>query len=55
MIVHIKFQVHTTLRNLLNLLAVADMSEKKTPLDLWGWGVPRKPPSTHLKNETFQP
>ena len=41
-----------------NLVAVANMSEK-TPLDLWGgvhpppFGVPRKPPSTHLKNEKF--
>ena len=39
-----------------NLVAVGNMSEK-TPLDLWGcippFGVPRKPPSTHLKNEKF--
>ena len=40
-----------------NLVAVANMCVK-TPLDLWGgvhppFGVPRKPPSTHLKNEKF--
>ena len=40
-----------------NLVAVANMSEK-TPPDLWGdvhppFGVPRKPPSTYLKNEKF--
>ena len=39
-----------------NLLAVANMSEK-TPQDLWEctspFGVPRKPPSIHLKNGRF--
>ena len=50
-IVHIKFQVHT------KCLAVANMSEK-TPRDLSGgvytpFGMPKKPPSIHLKNEKF--
>ena len=40
-----------------NLLAVANMSEKNISGIMGGvhppFGVPRKPPSTHLKNEEF--
>ena len=46
------YQVSSSYK-VLNLLAMANMY-KNTPLDLWGlhphFGVPRKPPFTHLKN-----
>ena len=41
----------------LNLVAVANMCVKNTSRFMGGvhppFGVPRKPPSTHLKNEKF--
>ena len=43
----------------LNLVAVANMCVKNTSRFMGGcttpFGVPRKPHSTHLKNENFQP
>ena len=47
--------------NVFNLVAVANMSEKNTSRFMGGmgvhlpFGVPRKSPSTHLKNEKLHP
>ena len=57
---NVSYQVSSSCK-VYNLLSMATMSEKNTSEFMVGggvhptllFGVPRKPPSTHLKNEKF--